>query len=85
MKQGSSYREVGAFTLTSSASSVLPLNKSRKGLLLFNTGANACTFSVGSLDIPIAAGNYIAFTNYAPLNAITAKSASGTTLVVLEA
>lgn len=83
-KHANNYTEA-QFTLSSSAIEIASQKASRTGLVLFNTGANLATISIGSRDIPISAGDHIAFVNYPPLNAITAKSSSGTTLVVWEA
>lgn len=72
-------------TLTSSASQILALNQNRVSLIIFNTGANPAVFNIGTGDITLAAGDHVAFLDRPPINAITASSVSGTTLVSWEA
>lgn len=78
-------REYG---LTTTAVQVTEVNKNRKSLVLFNTGADACFIMLGDEgQVNIPAGDHIAFVGCTvPINAIYAGTTSGTsTLVVWEA
>lgn len=73
-------------SVTSTNAQILPVNGKREALILFNTGANAATFSIGGVGaITLGAGEHVAFLQRTPINSIWAASASGTTIVSWEA
>lgn len=71
-------------SLTTTAAAILAENRERKALIIFNTSAVTIYFGIGDAYIPIDAGSHVAFTNSdCPINALVAKSASGTVNVVV--
>lgn len=74
-------------TLTSTWGEILPANRNRTKLIIFNVGAdNAGSFGLSNgTPIPIAAGGHIAFLTNAPTGAINGSSADGTDFVIWEA
>lgn len=65
--------------VTTSPSTIAAQNENRKALIVFNTTAVVVSIGIGTALIPIAVGGHLAFTDgVAPINAITAVTASGT-------
>lgn len=75
-----------AFDLTTPSGTILPLNKDRKGLIIFNTSAIDVQFGITNTGlITIKAGDHVAWVEACPMNAIGFKAASVVNIVVWEA
>lgn len=85
MGTGNNYNQTSV-AVTSTPAVAIAANTNRTALILFNTGTTPVLVGIGTAVISIDAGNHLAFTDDdAPLNAITASTASTGTLVIWEA
>lgn len=77
MQHGNNYIQTSG-TLSTTQTTLLAAQPTRKSLVIFNTGTVDLLFGVGTATITVKAGDHVAFLDRPPINALVGKSSTGT-------